>query len=298
MCAVGNKLVVYAVAKVYINGMNSRYLSQTHQRIRLWRRWLLVLLLLSSSFAALAQRGGQGFTQQFNQATVLLSTGDTIAGPLALHTSEDILTMTMADNTVRTLPAVNVQSFAVQGERYNRSRERFYYDDFYSMRQGYYYGNPFFNMMPPPRRRELPDTALVRVFRTYRWNRDNDYSDFRAPGFFEQLSGGPIILLRREGLIERPVTYNGPYGYGGYGYGGMPGRTVGYYTDIKDNFFLGLPNGNVLALRNPKKDLLAYFRTHSRQIEQYAKQNKLSFTEARELAYLVNYANSLGQNKP
>ncbi|UPL50761.1 hypothetical protein [Hymenobacter sublimis] len=258
--------------------------------------WCGFMLLLP--LAAQAQRGGQGFTQQFNRATVLLSTGDTIAGPLALHRSEEMLTMTLNDNTVRTLPAVNVQSFAVQGERYERSRERYYYDDFYSMRQGYYYGNPYFNTLPPPRRRERPDTTLVRVFRTYRWNRDNDYSDFRAPGFFEQLSGGPIILLRREGLVERPITYNGPYGYGGYGYGGgLPGRAMGYYTDVKDSFYLGLPNGNVLTLRNPKKDLLNYFHTHSRQIEQYAKENKISYTEARELAYLVNYANSLGTGK-
>lgn len=256
---------------------------------------LLIIGLLNSFSAALAQRGGQGFTQQFDRATVLLSTGDTLTGPLALHRSEDILTMTLPDRTVRTLPAVNVQSFAVQGERYDRSRERFYYDDFYSMRQGYFYGNPFFNTLPPPRRRERPDTTLTRVFRTYRWNRNNDYSDFRAPGFFEQLSGGPVILLRREALIDRPITYNGPYGYGGFG--GMPGRTVGYYTDIKDSFYLGLPNGNVLALRNPKKDLPAYFRAQARQIEQYARQNKLSFTEPRDLAYLVNYANSLTEKR-
>ncbi|WP_426491844.1 hypothetical protein [Hymenobacter sp. 102] len=136
----------------------------------------------------------------------------------------------------------------------------------------------------------------MRVFRTYRWNRGNDYSDFRAPGFFEQLSSGPIILLRREGLVQRPINSGlGPYG--GYGYG-MPGRTVGYYTDVQDSFFLGLPNGNVLSLRNPKKDLLAYFHDQARRIEQYAKDNKLSYTDARELAYIVNYANSLSAAKP
>ena len=252
----------------------------------------MMLLLGLLPLATRAQRGtGQGFTQQFEQASVLLSTGDTISGPVALHRGEEVLTMRLPDNTVRTLPAVSVQSFAVRGEQYDRSRERFYYDDFNTMRQGYYSGNPYFNAVPPPRRRERPDTNLTRVFRTYRWNRDNDYSDFRAPAFFEQLSGGPVILLRREGLVERPITYNSPAG--GYGYGGLPGRPVGYYTDVKDNFYLGLPNGDVVPLRNPKKDLPGYFRAHARQLEQYAKANKLSFTEPRELAYLVNYANSL-----
>ena len=249
------------------------------------------LLFAFLPLLAQAQRGGQGFTQQFNQASVLLSTGDTISGPVALHRGEEVLTMSLPDNTVRTLPAVNVQSFAVRGEQYDQSRERFYYDDFNTMRQGYYYGNPYFNAVPPPRRRERADTNLTRVFRTYRWNRDNDYSDFRAPAFFEQLSGGPVILLRREGLVERPINNSSPYGYGGYG--GMPGRPMGYYTDVKDNFYLGLPNGDVISLRNPKKDLPNYFRTHARQIEQYAKTNRLSYTDPRELAFLVNYANSL-----
>ena len=250
-------------------------------------------LLLVLPVAAQAQRGaGQGFTQQFNRATVLLTTGDTLSGPVQLHRTEETLLMELADNTVRTLPAVSVQSFAVQGERYDRSRERYYYDDFYAMRQGYYSGNPLYTM-PVPRRRERPDTTLVRVFRTYRWNRNNDYSDFRAPGFFEQLSSGPVILLRREGLVQRPISA-GPYGYGSYG---GAGRTVGYYTDVQDSFFLGLPSGTVLALRTPKKDVLAYFQGNSRRIEQYAKENKLSYTDARELAYIVNYANSLNTEK-
>ena len=113
----------------------------------------LGLLLLVLPFAALAQRGGgQGFTQQFNQGSVLLSSGDTLSGPLGLHRGEETLTMTFSDNTVRTLPAVNVQSFAVRGEQYDQSRERLYYDDFYAMRQGYYSGRPAFGT-PPPRRR-------------------------------------------------------------------------------------------------------------------------------------------------
>ncbi|MBT9392476.1 hypothetical protein KLP40_04810 [Hymenobacter sp. NST-14] len=253
-------------------------------------QFALLLLCLLLPLLAQAQRGsGQGFMQRFNEATVLLSTGDTLSGPVQLHRTEETLLMELPDNTVRTLPAVNVQSFAVRGEQYDQSRERFYYDDFNTMRQGYYAGNPFFSAVPPPRRRERADTNLTRVFRTYRWNRDNDYSDFRAPAFFEQLSGGPVVLLRREGLVERPITYSGPYGYGA-----SAGRPVGYYTEVKDNFYLGLPGGEVRPLRNPKKDLPNYFRAHARQLEQYAKANRLSYTDPRELAYLVNYANSLG----
>lgn len=249
------------------------------------------LLGLGGTPPAQAQRSD--FVQQFAGATVLLANGDTLEGPLALHRNEDVVRIAMPDQTTSTLSAVAVQSFAVKGERYDRRRDAYYYDDFYDMRRGYYYGSPMFYNVPPPRRRERPDTSLVRVFRTYRWNHDNDYSDFKSPAFFEQLSNGPHILLRREALVQRPVTYSGPYGYGGYGYPyGMP-RTAGYYTDVRDNFYLGTPSGNVIALRNPKKDLLNVFRRQARQIEQYVKENKLSYTDARELAFIVNYANSL-----
>ncbi|QDA62179.1 hypothetical protein [Hymenobacter jejuensis] len=258
----------------------------------------VLLLSLVGPATAEAQRSAGSYVQNFAGGTVLLATGDTIEGPISLHRTEDVVLVTMPNNTVSTLSAVAIQSFAVKGERLDRRRDSYYYDDFYDARRGYYYGNPAFYNMPPPRHREQPDTSLVRVFRTYRWNHDNDYSDFKSPAFFEQLSNGPTILLRREALVQRPVSYGSPYGYG-YGYGGaypygMP-RSTGYYTEIKDNFYLGTPQGNVLPLRNPKKDLLAAFPKQAHQIEQYAKENKLSYTNARELAFLVNYANSLAK---
>ncbi|PJJ60218.1 hypothetical protein [Hymenobacter chitinivorans] len=254
----------------------------------------IVLVAVGLSLGATTPAAAQqraNFTQEFGGSTVLLTTGDTLRGPLALHRNEDVIRLTMPDNTVNTLSAVAVQSFAVKGQQADR---RNYYDDFYDARSGYYYGSPYYNMPPRPRR-ERVDTSLVRVFRTYRWNHDNDYSDFKSPAFFEQLSGGPNILLRREALVERAVN-NGPM-YGGYGYNPYGVPRTSYYREIKDAFYLGLPSGNVLPLRNPKKDLLAAFRQQAKQIEQYAKDNKLDFSDPRELAFIVNYANSL-QPKP
>ncbi|UOQ70700.1 hypothetical protein [Hymenobacter cellulosilyticus] len=137
---------------------------------------------------------------------MLLTSGDTLRGPLVLHCNEDVIRLIMPDNTVNTLSAVAVQSFAVKGQKDDR---RDYYDDFFDTRMGYYSGSPYYNRTPFRPRRERADTSLVRVFRTYRWNHNNDYSDFKSPGFFEQLSSGPHILLRREMLIERVVN-NGP----------------------------------------------------------------------------------------
>lgn len=254
----------------------------------------LVLGLMPAS-GALAQRSN--FVQEFAGSTILLANGDTLEGPLVLHRNEDVVRMTMPDNTINTLSAVAVQSFAVKGEQVDRRRDAYYYDDFYDARRGYYYGSPAFFNRPLPKRRERPDTSLVRVFRTYRWNRDNDYSDYKSPAFFEQLSSGPTVLLRREALVERPVYAAGPYGYGG-GYGGYgPSRYAGSYSEIKDNFYLGTSTGNIIPLRNPKKDMLAAYPKLARQIEKYAKQNNLNFTIARELAFIVNYANSLTEEK-
>ena len=254
---------------------------------------LLTLLLLAG--AARAQT--QGLVQQFAGSSVLLANGDTLEGPLVLNRQEDVVRVQLPDHTISTLSAVAVQSFAVKGEQIDRRRNPYYYDDFYNARAGYYYGNPYYNnALPLRRRQERPDTSLVRVFRVYRWNHGNDYSDFKSPGFFEQLSNGPRLLLRRESLVQRAANVGSPYGmggygYGGYGYGGMP--MTRFYTDIKDDFFLGMPDGTVVALRNPKRDVLNAFRPQARQIEQYVKANRLNYDVARELAYIVNYANSL-----
>ncbi|UOG76970.1 hypothetical protein MTX78_10290 [Hymenobacter tibetensis] len=245
--------------------------------------------LLAVAYTAEAQQSP--FVQQFAGSTILLTNGDTLRGPVTLRRDQDVVMMAQADGTVTTLSAVAINSFAVKGEDRDSRRGTGYYDNFYDARNGFYYGNPMYNS----RRREESDVNQVRVFRTYRWNRGNDYSDFKSPAFFEQLSNGPRILLRRESLMQRTVSNAGPYGYGGYGYGNPygGGRSMGTYTEMKDDFFLATPAGEIIPLRSPKKDLLNVFRGQAKQLEQYAKQNQLNFTVARELAFIVNYANSL-----
>ena len=250
----------------------------------LFPAFLAALLL----FAAVAQGQNQRpMVQEFAGSTSLLTNGDTLRGPVTLRRDQDVLLMAQPDGTITTLSAVSINSFAVKGEEVDSRRGSGYYDNFYDARNGYFYGNPMYGV--PRLRPETENLNRVRVFRTFRWNRGNDYSDFKSPAFFEQLSNGPRMLLRRESLVERTVS-NGPYGYGG-GYGG--GRYLSTYTQVKDDFYLATPAGAIIPLRNPKKDLLAVFQGQARQLEQYAKDNKLSFTVARELAFIVNYANSL-----
>ncbi|UOQ77068.1 hypothetical protein MUN84_21875 [Hymenobacter sp. 5516J-16] len=230
--------------------------------------------------------------QQFDRAKVLVSTGETLLGEVLLFRSQnatDALTITLEDGSKRSFPAVNVQKFVVQGEQFDtfdRDQTQFYLYDFAPMRKGYYNGNPAFAGLAAPARLDQPNTNLSRVFRTYRWNRDNDYSDLLGYGFFEQLSAGPVALLRRDTKVVRSLNVPSA----------MPGSSGGgstSYSAIVAKLYLGLPNGNVLPLRDPKDDLLTYFSTYKTQIEQYAKEHKLGFKKPNELAYLVNYANSL-----
>jgi hypothetical protein len=255
----------------------------------------ILALALTSLLTAVTARAQRPFVQEFAGATVVLTSGDTITGPLALHSDRDLLLLTMPDQTVRTVAALAVAEFLVKGEK---SQPGNYYDqyyDFYEARRGYYYGNPGWGAMPVSRRAQRADTARIRVFRTFRWNRGNDYSDFKSPAFFEQLSRGPVVLLRRESLVERTMTANDPFfrPYYGFPMGGLPRGPIGTYVSVRDQFFLGTPQGGVVSLRSPKKDLLAYFKPQANQIERYAKENKLSFNDAHELAFIVNYANSL-----
>ncbi|HEX8426002.1 hypothetical protein [Hymenobacter sp.] len=254
-------------------------------------RFAFTFLVGLLAVASTARAQQTALTQQFAGSTILLANGDTLRGPVTLRRDQDVLMMAQPDGTITTLSAVAINSFAVKGENRDSRRGTSYYDNFYDARNGYYYGNPMYSS----RRTEESDLNRVRVFRTYRWNRGNDYSDFKSPAFFEQLSNGPRMLLRRESLMQRTVPTSGPYGYGGYGYGNPygAGRYAGTYTEMKDDFFLASPTGDVIALRSPKKDLLNVFRGQAKQLEQYAKQNQLSFTVARELAFIVNYANSL-----
>ncbi|WP_149867201.1 hypothetical protein [Solirubrum puertoriconensis] len=245
--------------------------------------------------------GQRNLVQQFDAATVVLTSGDTLRGPAALHTDRDVLLISMPDNSVRTVAALSVAAFATRGEKEHPANYFDQYYDFYDARRGYFYGNTGWGPLPMQARRQRPDTARVREFRTFRWNRGNDYSDFRSPAFFEQLSQGPVLLLRRESLTERPVSAADPMFRPYYAYApiaALPRGTMGYYTTIRDQFFLGTPDGKVVMLRNPKRDLLAYFKPESDRVERYAKEHRLSFSEAHDLAFIVNYANSLRHPAP
>ncbi|MCC3156998.1 hypothetical protein LJ737_07100 [Hymenobacter sp. 15J16-1T3B] len=237
-------------------------------------------------------RAQRPLVQQFAYSTVLLTSGDTLRGPLTYYADRDLLLVQQADRSVRTASAAMVRAFAVRGELTGA---------------GEYLDMPA--ELPEPRRTPalssaqgaplpalLPQRAepnATRVFRSLRWNHGAEYADYRTPAFFEQLSAGPTLLLRRQQLVERPVSSTDPMFLSAYPAGGLPRGTVGYIVSAQSQFFLATPAGEVLALRNPRRHLLAYFQAEAAQIEEYARQQRLSFNTSDDLARLVSYANAL-----
>jgi hypothetical protein len=243
-------------------------------------RFGTALLLALLPLLGRAQSGA--LPQEFLASTVVLTSGDTLRGSLLLRLDMDLLLVTMADNTVRTVHALAVRTFAVRGEvmRFDRLPAQ------------YGAGSP---LTPHRQRRGWYDVQRSRPFLVYPWNHDREYSPATAPAFFERLNGGPVILLRRQQLVQRAMPWSDPYFATGYSM--RPSGGAMYYTDVREMLYLGTPEGNVLALRKPKRDLLAYFPAEAAEIEQYARQNNLSFTDSYQLAKLVDYANSLRQTQ-
>lgn len=224
-----------------------------------------------------AQAGS--YVQHWARGSIILQSGDTVDGPITYYHDQETLEVRLPDGTSRTFPAVNVAYFIVSHEQPQKLGYTGSAFNSYPYRAGY----PM-----PAWRSGVTDTSGVKLFVTYLWNGSSDYSDFRAPAFFEQLTDGNVRLLRREQLVERMVTAADPYyRYGGYPMGG------GYYTEIRTTFFLASPQGTLTALRTPKRDFLAYFGGKAKQIQAYAKQNRLDFDDARELALILRYAEGL-----
>ncbi|RTQ50733.1 hypothetical protein EJV47_08885 [Hymenobacter gummosus] len=214
----------------------------------------------------------------FTSSTVVLTNGDTLRGSLILHSELDVLLITMADNTVRTVPAMMVRTFAVRGEIMSFDR----------LPAQYRNSSAF---VPARVRRRGQDVQRSRPFLVYPWNRDRDQAPASAPAFFERLNGGPVILLRRQQLVQRAVPWSDAYF--NTGYAARPAGGPYYYTDVRENLYLGTPQGSIVALRKPRRDLLAYFPAEAAQIERYAEEYGLNFTDSAHLARLVDYANSL-----
>ncbi|WP_242916777.1 hypothetical protein [Pontibacter liquoris] len=111
--------------------------------------------------------------QVWPSGEVVLTSGDTVSGPLMFYRNQDVINVQHKDGTVSAFSPVNVQYFIAN---------------------------------------ELPG-GNHHVFRTYAWDQGHNYSNFRKPTFFEQLNDGYITLIMRETYTARDLANTGGYRY-------------------------------------------------------------------------------------
>jgi hypothetical protein len=218
----------------------------------------VVAAIVGISSYAYPQYRSEIDVQQWPAGKVVLMSGDTIYGPLTFFRTEDVVNIQNSDGTVSAFSPVNVQYFVTQ---------------------------------------EQPSGRTL-VFRTLLWDMGRDYNKFKKPTFFEQLNQGPFTLLMREAYTGGANNYaNGPYGQQQYNnpyYYPMGSQTV---EVVKELYYVLLPDGNVVTLRNVRKDLHRLFGAKSKQVKSYAKVHHLEYERPHELIAIVNYFNMLQRPK-
>lgn len=243
------------------------------------KTWVVVWALQWLSLAGWGQTASTlQLRLQFRYGRVVLATGDTLDGPVALQFGPDLLYLVQADGSVRTFAPAAVAACAVRGEMPGSAPNN-------------------------PGERVPAELNPVRLFRTL------DLVSGRnqprpEPGFFEQLSAGPVLLVRRPRCQLRQVNMTvapATVGAGMFGVPvgnsrGLPPPAVPRYgtvTEVRDDFFLALPTGELRPLHKPKKDLLAVFSAESALVAAYMQAHRMGLGSVRELVDIVTYANSL-----
>lgn len=244
-----------------------------------------------------------GFVQEFSAGAVLLASGDTLHGPVRLYRELDMVSLLGSSRTTAAFSAGQVKIFAVKGGQLVDSDPRDFSPEpqapssaassYYSVLSGHVIHGPpqsplnaWASRTQPsqrgylkPSQHFLSDTATVRTFRTFLWDHDRAAAQRPTPAFFEQLSNGPYLLLRRQRLEPGPA---------------QAGRGAYYVPPVlTDHYYLADPEGHVLRLLKPQKMLLAVFRPHAQALTAYVAQHKLNFSDPAHLAELVTYGNSL-----
>ena len=246
------------------------------------------ILLLFAAFllcagAARAQAGTEGGSLRltFRLGRLVLLSGDTLDGPVALQFGPDLLFLARSDGSVRTFVPAAVAACAVQQEMTAATSGA----------------------------AAAADPNLVRLFLAL--PRPAGHQPKQPEfAFFEQLGSGPVLLLRRQRLAQRTVAYTPAPVMVGAGVFGVPagGNSRGapppsppryvYLPELREEFFLVRSAADLTPLRPELKALLGAFPALAPQLQAYAQAHRLHASSARELTELVTYANSLVANVP
>lgn len=192
--------------------------------------------------------------QEWPSGKVVLVSGDTIYGPITFYRTEDIVSVLHEDGSKSLYAPVNVQYFVAQEEPSGRAY----------------------------------------TFLSLMWNLGRDYTDFKKPTFFEQLNQGTLKLIMREEYLRKDMSVTSPmyastHLYTSESY--VPGSEWVEY--IKPLYYIELPDGEIVTLRNVKRDLNRLFGNKSREVRKYINEKRLTYEKPHHLMAIVNYYNSL-----
>jgi hypothetical protein len=130
----------------------------------------------------------------------------------------------------------------------------------------------------------------TQLFRSLYWDQGKRHDDFRMPVFFEQVCNGRMILIKRYTDIaparaDKAVRdSHHQYAYPHF---------ISMSEELKEDYFVLLPDNNILPIRNKKRDLLRLFGNLSDEVKRYVRENKLDYNDPKHIVMIVDYYNSL-----
>lgn len=137
--------------------------------------------------------------------------------------------------------------------------------------------------------------SVERVFRAFPLA-TGDQPHLLGWGFYEQLSQGPgpVLLLRREKALPCDIMIPYTPSIAGRPANTFPGPTSTGYTGFvyQTTLYLRTAAGTIVQLRKPQQ-LLKYLPKQAPLLRAYVRENSLHYANLRDLAFLVNYANTL-----
>jgi len=100
-------------------------------------------------------------------------------------------------------------------------------------------------------------------------------------GFFQILSEGKILLLKKTNLKLLNANYNGTV---------VAGNKDNKY--IKEYKYFVYKNNKIIKIRKRRKNILKTFNNQANKIEKFVKQNNLSYKKEYDLIKIFNFYNS------
>lgn len=202
------------------------------------------------------------FTLHWRKATVVLANADTLYGNASLTMPEDLLRLSQSDGASAIYPPSEVRALVVE-EPYNAI----------------------------PYRKSGDLLLQKRTYGQYLWNRDKDYSNYKAPALFVVVFPGKYALLLRE---EKPQIQSGGTTLATQALNaGFAKAQESGSASVAERFYISIDGQEAKWLRNPKQDLLELFPGKEKAIKNFAQKQGINFIRLDHLARIVAFCNTL-----